>query len=367
MDLRALRYFVATAEELNITRAAEKLHMSQPPLSHQLHLLEEELGTPLFLRGHRRLQLTPEGELLLRRARQLLELEEKTRGEIHQVQQSLSGRLFLGMVEGRAPYLAAGWIAGFRQAHPAVSYSLWNGSSDDVADRLDKGLSDLGIVASPYNTEQLRGLVVGQEPWAAILPRDHPLARDPSPQIPLASLVGVPLIVPSLRSRMEAIRRWFAQIGKEPLFLCDTSNYLDAVALTEQGGRGEHLPPNLPHPQPAGGIQGDRRPAPPGGIRAGLEPPAPARPPGGGVHPLCAEPGPGTHPATPGSPAGNIKKTAPLVKARGTIFSLSFNPGEPLRPPPSGGWSPRRPGLFPGWPADSGFSGCGCPGNADPG
>ena len=235
MDLRALRYFVATAEELNITRAAEKLHMSQPPLSHQLHLLEEELGTPLFLRGHRRLQLTPEGELLLRRARQLLELEEKTRGEIRQVQQSLSGRLFLGMVEGRAPYLAAGWIAGFRQAHPAVSYSLWNGSSDDVADRLDKGLSDLGIVASPYNTEQLRGLVVGQEPWAAILPRDHPLARDPSPQIPLASLVGIPLIVPSLRSRMEAIRRWFAQIGKEPLFLCDTSNYLDAVALTEQG------------------------------------------------------------------------------------------------------------------------------------
>ena len=73
MDLRALRYFVATAEELNITRAAEKLHMSQPPLSHQLRLLEEELGAPLFLRGHRRLQLTPEGELLLRRARQLLD------------------------------------------------------------------------------------------------------------------------------------------------------------------------------------------------------------------------------------------------------------------------------------------------------
>ncbi len=235
MDLRALRYFVATAEELNITRAAEKLHMSQPPLSHQLRLLEEELGAPLFLRGKRRLQLTPEGELLLRRARQLLELEEKTRGEIRQVQNSLSGRLCLGMVEGRAPYLAARWIAGFERAHPAVTYSLWNGSSDDVAERLDKGLSDLGIVASPYNTEQLRGLVVGQEPWVAILPRDHPLARDPSPQLPLASLVGVPLIVPSLRSRMEAIRRWFAQIGREPLFLCDTSNYLDAVALTEQG------------------------------------------------------------------------------------------------------------------------------------
>ena len=235
MDLRSLKYFVVVAQELNITRAAEKLNMSQPPLSNQIKALEEELGVTLFIRGKRHLQLTEAGSLLLRRANQVLELTDKTRQELREMQDGLSGTISIGMVEGRAPYLAAGWIAGFRQAHPAVSYSLWNGSSDDVADRLDKGLSDLGIVASPYNTEQLRGLVVGQEPWAAILPRDHPLARDPSPQLPLASLVGVPLIVPSLRSRMEAIRRWFAQIGKEPLFLCDTSNYLDAVALTEQG------------------------------------------------------------------------------------------------------------------------------------
>ena len=68
MDLRTLRYFTVAAQELNITRAAQKLHMSQPPLSHQLRLLEEELGAPLFVRGKRRLQLTEEGAALLRRA-----------------------------------------------------------------------------------------------------------------------------------------------------------------------------------------------------------------------------------------------------------------------------------------------------------
>lgn len=80
MDLRTLRYFTVAAQELNITRAAQKLHMSQPPLSHQLRLLEEELGAPLFVRGKRRLQLTEEGAALLRRANELLDLAEGPAG-----------------------------------------------------------------------------------------------------------------------------------------------------------------------------------------------------------------------------------------------------------------------------------------------
>ena len=234
MELRTLHYFTVVARELNITRAAEKLNMSQPPLSNQIKALEGELDVQLFIRGKRHLELTEEGALLLRRAVQMQELADKTRQEIASLREGMTGTVYLSMVEGRAPFLAAQWIAGFREEFPLVRYNLWNGSSDDVLDRLRKGLADLAVIAAPYDTEHLEGFPVGREPWAAMLHPDHPLAKEPG-DIPLSSLVGEPLIVPSRKSRVEAIRRWFGEIGAEPQILCEMSNYMDAVALTSQG------------------------------------------------------------------------------------------------------------------------------------
>ncbi|MBP3485945.1 MAG: LysR family transcriptional regulator substrate-binding protein, partial [Oscillospiraceae bacterium] len=107
--------------------------------------------------------------------------------------------------------------------------------SDDVLDRLHKGLADLAVIATPYDTEHVEGFSVGGESWAAMIPNSHPLAQLPGPEVPLASLVGQPLIVPSRKSRIQAIRQWFGEIGQEPDILCEMSNYVDAVALTEQG------------------------------------------------------------------------------------------------------------------------------------
>ena len=235
MELRTLHYFTVVAQELNITRAAEKLNMSQPPLSNQIKALEEELGVQLFIRGKRHLELTEEGGLLLRRAVQIQELADKTRQEIASLREGMTGTIYLSMVEGRAPFLAAQWIAGFREEFPLVRYNLWNGSSDDVLDRLHKGLADLAVIAAPYDTEHLEGFPVGREPWIAMLHPDHPLAQTVGDTIPLSSLAGEPLIVPSRKSRMDAIRRWFGEVGAEPHILCEMSNYMDAAALTSQG------------------------------------------------------------------------------------------------------------------------------------
>ena len=235
MELRTLHYFTVVAQELNITRAAEKLNMSQPPLSNQIKALEEELGVQLFIRGKRHLELTEEGGLLLRRAIQIQELADKTRQEIASLREGMTGVIYLSMVEGRAPFLAARWIAGFREEFPLVRYNLWNGSSDDVLDRLHKGLADLAVIAAPYDTEHLEGFPVGREPWIAMLHPDHPLAQTVGDTIPLSSLAGEPLIVPSRKSRVDAIRRWFGEVGAEPHILCEMSNYMDAAALTSQG------------------------------------------------------------------------------------------------------------------------------------
>ena len=233
MDLRALHYFTVVVEELNITRAAERLNMSQPPLSSQIKGLETELGTTLFVRGKRRLAMTEAGELLYRRAKQLLELSEQTRQEIRSME-GLSGDLNISLVEGRAPYLLARWIAGFRSEFPQVSFHLWNGSGDEVMERLQHGLADLAVVAAPYNPELLDGFTVGREPWVAMMSIDHPLAREDDEFIPLRKLVGQPLFVPNRRSRAESLRGWFEEIGEEPCIAGDLSNYIDAVALAEQ-------------------------------------------------------------------------------------------------------------------------------------
>lgn len=233
MDLRTLRYFVTAAEELNITRAAERLNMSQPPLSNQIKALETELGTTLFIRGKRHLKLTEAGSLLYRRAVQLLELAEQTQQEIRSLD-GLSGTIHVSVVDGRAPFLLARWIAGFRAEFPEVKFRLWNGSGDEVFERLDRGLANVAVVAAPYDRESFEGFPVSREPWVAMIPAQHPLARTEGAFLPLRSLVGEPLITPSRSSRVSAIRKWFEEIGAEPNIVCEMSNYLDAVALAEQ-------------------------------------------------------------------------------------------------------------------------------------
>ncbi len=231
MDLRTLKYFTVVAEELNITHAAE--NMSQPPLSNQMKALEEELGVKLFIRGKRQLQLTDAGRLLLLRATQILDMTDKAQHEVMSLEGGMSGTINLGIVEGRAPFLIARWISGFKEEFPKVKYSMWNGSSDDVLDRLRQGLVDLAVIAAPYDTEHLEGITVGRGPWVAIMSRTNELAQIPGDEIPLQSLAGKPLIVPSRPSRIDAIRAWFAEADAEPNIICTLSNYLDAVAMSE--------------------------------------------------------------------------------------------------------------------------------------
>ena len=231
MDLRSLNYFSVVAEELNFTRAAQRLSMSQPPLSNQIKALEEELGMPLFLRGGRTLQLTEAGKLLYRRSAQLLDLAERTKEEVSSLAMGLSGTLCLGSVAGLAPFLAARWLAGFREEYPLVRFEIVNGSSDDIIDQIQRGYIELGLIAAPYDDEHLEGIPVGDEPWCAIMSRRNPLAAEPEKPLPLKELAGQPLIVPHRRSRVDEIRSWFQQAGAEPTIIGEHSNYVDVLAM----------------------------------------------------------------------------------------------------------------------------------------
>lgn len=233
MELRALHYFVVTAEELNITHAAERLCMTQPPLSFQIKALEEELGVPLFIRGKRRLTLTDEGAAFLKRAKQMLELAEKAKSEVLEMKSGVSGTINMALIEARAPYLAARLVKGFREEYPQVRYNMWTGSNDDVIERIERGLADIAIIAAPFDGVGLDSISVGWEPWVAIMSSSNPLAQKKGSTVSLEEIADYPLIVPSRKSRIQAIQSWFEQTGREPNIICEMANNGEAVALAE--------------------------------------------------------------------------------------------------------------------------------------
>lgn len=235
MELRHIRYFMAVAEELSFTRAAIRLCIAQPPLSRQIRDLEEELGAPLFVRKPHTLQLTEAGVTFRQYAAQILELVEKSSAEIREMNTGLQGTLYLASVEGHAPHLFSKWIAGFHKRYPHVQYSLWNGNSDEVTQRVRRGLSDLAIIMEPYNAEGLDSIWLYSEPWIAMIPPGHPLAMEPGEEIALEKLSGYDLIIPSRQSRLEEISGWFRTVGVTPTIRCRIAHMLNAYELTEQG------------------------------------------------------------------------------------------------------------------------------------
>lgn len=234
MDLRQIRYFITVAEERNITRAAEKLNLSQPPLSRALMELEDELGCTLLIRGKRHVTLTPEGLSLKRRGEQLLALSDMTKAEISEMKNGMSGTLYLGHVDSGGPSLAAEWIQSFSRAFPNVTYNLWCGTVDDLTDRLRSGLLDLAITLSPSSSDLLEGIPVFSESWIAIIPKSHPIARSKKDTVSMNELIDNDLIISSRRSREEEIRTWFKDTGKEPHFIVKTAHSSNAVHLVSR-------------------------------------------------------------------------------------------------------------------------------------
>ena len=235
MELRHIRYFLTVAEEGSFTRAAEKLMIAQPPLSRQIKDLEEELGTPLFVRKAKGLQLTEAGNRFRQYAAQIDHLARQSAEELLQMDKGLQGTLYLATVEGRAPRLLSEWIAGFHEKYPYVQYNLWNGNSDDVANRVNNGLCDMAVITSPYDHESLSGIEICREPWIAMLPKDHPQSGEEGSTIELSKLAPYELMIPSRHSRRQEIEGWFAPLGLKPRIICRIAHMLNAYELTAHG------------------------------------------------------------------------------------------------------------------------------------
>lgn len=167
MDIRQLLYFTTIAEEGSISAAAKKLHLSQPPLSYQMKLLEEELHLPLIERSARGIELTEAGQVLYKRAQGILELSELTRKEMLAMASGFTGTLHIGTVSSSGASLLGWRIPAFHQKYPQIGFAIHEGNTFELMEMLESGLIELAIVRTPFHNDQLNCLYLSPEPMIA--------------------------------------------------------------------------------------------------------------------------------------------------------------------------------------------------------
>ena len=234
MELRTLRYFLAVAQEENITRAADILHVIQPTLSRQIMDLERELGTILMLRGKNGLTLTDDGIFFRQRAEEIVELAGRLERAFVEKNKEVSGVIAIGATEAVGSRLFAKLIKRFSEKYPLVQFNLYNEMADYIKDRMDKGLIDVGLLLEPVDTGKYDFLRLSQkEAWGILLRVDHPLAEREA--VSPEEVAQYPLILP-LRERVRSeILNWLKREEKDLYIPLSYTLLSNAVLLVEEG------------------------------------------------------------------------------------------------------------------------------------
>lgn len=234
MEVRLLTYFLAVANEGTVTRAAESLHITQPTLSRQLAQLERELGVQLFERGSRHVALTEEGRLLRARAREIIELVEKTENEVARRSQELEGVVVVGTGETVTFNKVADLFEGFRRVHPGVTFDLYTATADLIKERMDAGLVDVGLLLEPVGKERYGYVRCGvEERWVVAMRPDDPLAALDS--VGADDLVGLPLVLPRRADVRSELASWFGD-SYDRMSVAFTNNLsANSLVLAQRG------------------------------------------------------------------------------------------------------------------------------------
>ena len=234
MELRALRYFLAVAQEENITRAAEFLHVTQPTLSRMIMELEDEFGKQLVIRGKRKISLTPDGVLLRKRARELVELADKAEAELTSDVGGISGDIYIGSGETDVVRFLSETAAELRKAHPGIRLKVMSGDGDDVKERLDKGLVDLGFVFGPVDENKYgRFELKPADRWGVLMPKDWPLAAKDT--VSPSDLWEVPLIISKQATDTGFLQSWLGRELNDLNISATYTMFLNAEKMVEGG------------------------------------------------------------------------------------------------------------------------------------
>jgi DNA-binding transcriptional LysR family regulator len=236
-ELNQLRCFTTVAEELHFGRAAVRLHMTQPPLSRQVQLLEQQLGVTLFERTSRRVRLTSAGRGFLADARQILRLAESATLAVRRAARGESGSVTIGFTAASGYGVMPGMIAQWRARVPDVEVNLREMVTTDQVEALAAGVLDLALLRPHASLEEFDCMRLIREPLVAALPTSHPLARgrrDPA----IADFEGTPFVMYSpieARYFHELVAAAFTTAGVKPDYTQYTSQVHSILALVAAG------------------------------------------------------------------------------------------------------------------------------------
>lgn len=206
MEIRVLRYFLEIARTGNMSRAAETLHVTQPTLSRQMKEMEQELGKRLFRRNSAGLSLTDEGMLLRKRAEDILDMVDKTEEEFKALDDIAGGEVHIGCAESHQIKYLARTIKAFKAKYPLFRYHLTSGNTEQVAERLDRGLIDLAVIVEPPNLSKYNYLEIPEaNTWGLVMKKEDVLAQKES--IRFEDLTGLELICSEQGMKFD-ISRW---------------------------------------------------------------------------------------------------------------------------------------------------------------
>ncbi|SDP61966.1 LysR family transcriptional regulator [Selenomonas ruminantium] len=232
MDLKQLHYFMTIVTEQQITAAAKKLNMTQPPLSYQMKLLEKELGTQLFNRGSQYIELTEAGRLLARRAQQLLDMADNTIREIDELSQSLQGTLSIGTISSSGSILLSPGMQRFHREYQGVHFEIHDANTYQLIEELEKGIIEIGIVRTPFNTSPFNCQFLNTEPMAAVMTADLDWCPEQE-RITVAELDERPLII--YRRFQQLLQEVFDQKQIKPEIYCRNDDARTTVLWANAG------------------------------------------------------------------------------------------------------------------------------------
>ncbi|MCM2534986.1 LysR family transcriptional regulator [Neobacillus pocheonensis] len=249
MDIRQLRYFIAIAEEGTITKAAEALHMAQPPLSRQLKLIEDELGVMLFERNKKKkVTLTNEGKLFLKKAKQVLFTLEEAIIEVQEFGEEISGTLSIGSTIYNAPLLLS-TLKEFRKKYPQVNFSIWEGNSIRLMELLDNHQIDIALSGSSFAKDRFEMIELDKDPCVFIVPKDFEVETD---NVDINTITTFPLILlgPSEGNTLyDQIINEFKRLDLVPSILCECHDSAMLLNLVSMGFGATILPLSLANAQ----------------------------------------------------------------------------------------------------------------------